>query len=240
MGAGLGLLADGRRLYRLGAVWSAGIHIEPSFYVFVESRHFNDQIRPGTVIVNNETIINRTTEIRNVRREARQLGGRSQMVVVNEGPRVDAVEKATGHKFTAVSVQEADRRTAVSVPETVKHRTAEPQSGGNPRIIQEQPKPTPGENRETPNNVTPKQEVPAEKPFPPDRAVPQTPSDRIIPPANRELPQDKEQRHPNEVVPPSQQPPTRPQTPVAPPGNQVPKEGGQNQDRSKDRGNNNP
>jgi hypothetical protein len=215
-----------------------GFTIEPSFYVFVENRHFNDQIRPGTVIVNNQSIINSTTEMRSARRENRQFNGKSQMVVVNEGPRVDAMEKATGHKFTAVSVQEADRRTAVSVSKTLKQRAAEPAPGDNSRTIQEQPKPAPGENRETPNNVTPKQEVPAEKALPPDRAVPQTPSDRIVPPANKELPQDKEQRRPNGVVPPLQ--PLHPSTPAVPPGNQVPKAGGQNQDKDKDRGNNNP
>ena len=121
-----------------------GLIIAPSFYVFVESRHFHDRIQPlSTVIVNNTTIINNTTEIRNGTRENRQFDGKSQKVVINNGPGVDLVEKATGQKFTAVSIREADRQTTASVPEKFKHQTAEPANPQKPSPVQQQPKEQP-------------------------------------------------------------------------------------------------
>jgi hypothetical protein len=196
-----------------------GFTVEPSFYVFVESRHFHDRVRPDTIIVNNAAIIQNTTEIKNVRRASRQFDGKSQTVIVNEGPSVDVVQKATGKKFTAVSVREADRHTSVSIPEQMKRRTDEPG--------QEQPKPIPGGNPEMPNNL------------PPDRTIPQTPPETIIPPANKELPMDKDQQRPNEIIPPSQ-PPSHPLTPVAPSGNLGPNNKAQDKDKDQDHGHDNP
>ena len=161
----------------------AGFTIEPSFYVFVENRHFHDRVRPDTVIVNNTTIIKNTTEINNTRRENRQFNGKSQAVIVNEGPSVDVVEKATGQKFTAVSVQEADQKTFVSVPKQLKNKTAEPAPDRKPPPVQGQANPAPGKNPEMPNNIPPKNEAPAQKVIPPDRTVP---------PASKETPPDKE------------------------------------------------
>lgn len=120
----------------------AGFIVEPSFYVFVESRYFHDPIRPDTVIVNNLTVIKNTTEIKAVvGHEKRQFDGKSQAVVVNEGPSVDMVQKATGHKFTAVSVQEADRQTFASVPEKLKHRPPGTATNEKPHTVQAQPNP---------------------------------------------------------------------------------------------------
>jgi len=199
-----------------------GFVVEPSFFVFVESRHFHDHFRPDTVIVNNVTIINSTTEIKNVRRENRQFDGKSQTVIVNEGPRVDVVEKASGHKFTAVSVREADRQTFVLVPEKLKHRT-EP--------MQEQPKPVPNGNPEMPNRIPPKQEVPIERMIPPERTIPQTPPERIVPQANKELPLNKQPAHPKEIVPPPQT-----SAPVVPAETPIPNEKNQGTDKDKDHG----
>jgi uncharacterized protein DUF6600 len=190
----------------------AGLVVEPSFFVFVESRHFHDHIRPDTVIVNNATIINNTTEIKNVRRENRQLDGKSQTVVVNEGPGVDVVEKATGQKFTAVSVREADRKTFVSVPEKLKHPTGEPAPNEKPLIIHGQPNSRP------------------------DKIIPQSPPDRIVPPDDKGLPLDKEQQHPKDIVPPSQ-PPQPSSKPIPPLGNSGSNEKGQ--DKDKDQGHDN-
>jgi len=204
----------------------AGFVVEPSFFVFVESRHFHERIRPGTVIVNNTTIINNTTEIKNVRRENRQFGGKSQTVIVNEGPSVAVVEKATGKKFAAVSVREADRRTFVSVPEKLKSRTAEPAPNEKPRTVQEQPNPMPRKTPEMPNELPPKKEAPVEKVIPPERTIPQTPPERIIPPADKELPVKKEPQHPKEIVPPPHQSGS-----VMPSGNPGPNEKSQGKDK---------
>ena len=214
-----------------------GVIIAPSFYVFVESRNFNNPVRPGTVIVNNTTIINNTTEIRNVTRENRQFDGKSQKVVINNGPGVDMVEKATGQKFTAVSVREADRQTTASVPEKFKHQTAEPANPQKPSPVQQQPKEQP--NSAPDHKLTPdgNQEVPAKKTVPPDRTVPQTPPGKMIPPSSKETPPSKEKQHPKEIIPPSQSPP--PSTPVTPPGNPGSNEKSQGEDKDKDHGHDN-
>jgi hypothetical protein len=207
-----------------------GFVVEPSLFVFVESRHFHDHFRPDTVIVSNTTIINNTTEIKNIRRENRQVDGRSQTVIINEGPRVDVVEKASSQKFTTVSVQEAAHKTSVSIPEKLKHRT--PMPNDNSRNVQEQPNPASG-NPEIPNNVPPKKETPLEKVIPAERQVPQAP------PASKELPVDKQPAHPKEIVPPSQSPPNQP-VPVVPAENPVPNEKSQGLDKNKDKDHGNP
>ncbi len=207
----------------------SGFVVVPSFYVFVESRHFHDRVQPSTVIVNNQVIINNTTEIKNTKREKREFDGKSQTVVVNEGPQVNVVEKATGKKFTAVSVREADRKTLVSAPEKVKQRASEKAPNEKARTIQEAPKPVPGgdkvkDKEKLPDNVRPNKEAPAEK------VIPQPPVEKIVPPANKkELPLDKEPRRPKEIIPPSV--PATP--PVVPPGNRGPSEKGRDKDKER-------
>jgi len=91
-----------------------GIVVVPRSFVFVELGRFHDPVRPATLIVNNTTIIRNTTELTSLRRETRNLGGGGpQKVVVNEGPGLNAIEKATGKKFRPVSIQEAARQTPV-------------------------------------------------------------------------------------------------------------------------------
>ena len=91
-----------------------GIVVVPRSFVFVEVGRFHDPVRPATLIVNNTTIIRNTTELTSLRRETRNLGGGGpQKVVVNEGPGLNAIEKATGKKFRPVSMQEAARQTPV-------------------------------------------------------------------------------------------------------------------------------
>ena len=195
----------------------SGYVVEPSVYVFVQSGHFNDRVRPEHVIVNNPEILRSTTAINNIRREQRQFEGKSQTVVFNAGPRVDTVEKATGHKFTAVSVQEADRHTLGSIPKTLKQRPAQTVPAEKSPAITPQPIPapehrlTPGGNPELPNNPSPKKELPAEKMVPSERIIPPTPPERVVPPAERELPRNIEPQHPKATVPPVQ--PVRPPTP---------------------------
>jgi len=189
----------------------AGYTVEPSFYVFVESRHFHDGVRPDTVIVNKPDIVRKTTEIKNIRREQRQFDGKSQTVVVNDGPRVDTVEKATGHKYAVIPVREAYQQTFGSVPKTLKHGPAKPAP---------EHKLTPGGNSEMPKNLPPKQ------------TIPQPPPERILSPANKECPPSNEQPHPKKIVPPVQ-PPHR-TAPVVPHGNPVPNQKGPDKDKNKD------
>jgi len=91
-----------------------GIVVAPRSFVFVEVGHFHDPVKPSTVIVNNTTIINKTTEIASIKHETRNLGGATpQKVVVNEGPHVDVIQKATGKKFSATPIREVASRSPV-------------------------------------------------------------------------------------------------------------------------------
>ena len=81
-------------------------------FVFVEATRFQEPVRPSTVIANNTTIINKTTVINNIKRETRMVGGpQAQKVVVNEGPGVDAIQKASGRKVRAMPIQQVARQT---------------------------------------------------------------------------------------------------------------------------------
>jgi hypothetical protein len=82
--------------------------------VFVEAAHFNNPVRPSSVIVNDVTILNKTKEVGGIKRETRSFAAApSQKVVVNEGPGVDAIRKSTGKTVGVVSIQEAVRQTPV-------------------------------------------------------------------------------------------------------------------------------
>jgi hypothetical protein len=74
------------------------VHYEPAFatraYVFVEHRRMLEPVRHKTVIVNNTTIINKTVNITNVKVV--------DQTVINEGPRPENIERASGRKVQAV------------------------------------------------------------------------------------------------------------------------------------------
>ena len=122
-------------------------------FAFVATTHFLDPLRPGRLMVNNTTIIKQTTLINNITRENMNLGGRGpQKVVVNHGPGLEGVEKATGRKVAVMSVLEADRRTPA--PGALKARHAEtrkdnvPAAPGKPSPSGTEVKPAPGQNHE--------------------------------------------------------------------------------------------
>jgi hypothetical protein len=185
-----------------------GFVVVPSYYVFVESRNFRERVRPNVVIINNQTVFNRTTETATARRENRQFDGKTRSVVVNEGPGADRIEKATGKQFAAVSVREADRQTYVSVPQKLKQPAAEP--GAQPVIAQAKSnlvpvhKPAPGENPEKPGKILPNFETPHDKVVPPDKVTPKPPSKKVNPPPDKATPPNPEQRPPQETIPPDQ------------------------------------
>ena len=178
-------------------------------FVFVDEHHFHERHRPSTVIVNNVNIFNDTRQIGESRHESRNIGGQQKTVVVNSGPDVNNLEKVTGKKFAAVSVQEADRRTVV--PPTVRHESP---AGGKPPV-QDQSRPGPEHNHNLPPGEMPERSsklVPPDRNPPPARpeitpaVLPQTPSHEI--PAT--APSGSQPNH--KVVPPQQ-----PSKPAAPP-----------------------
>jgi len=73
-----------------------GVVIAPEWFAFVDVDHFHDRIRPAVLVRQNDAIIRQTREFREEHRENRTIDGRTQRVVVNEGPGAAAIEKATG------------------------------------------------------------------------------------------------------------------------------------------------
>jgi hypothetical protein len=113
--------------------------VATSAFVFIDAGHVCDPVRPNTVIINNQTIINKTAEITKVRRENRSFeGGGSHQVVINEGPGVAVVEKASGKKFTPVSIREADRRTVL--PEKFRQQKVERVEKPDSHVTPDQPR----------------------------------------------------------------------------------------------------
>src|SRR4029077_8862670 len=85
---------------------------------FVEPRRFLQPVRPATVVVNNTTIINKTVNITNIKVV--------NNTVINEGPRAQIIEQASGQKLTAVPVRELRRKQEAQV--VARQRTPAPTS----------------------------------------------------------------------------------------------------------------
>ena len=89
----------GRRIYRPAV--SFRLRRKPAFPRPDAAQH-SDLERPGHLQQNHSSRRSQTRK--------REFDGRTQSVMINDGPRVETVEKATGQKFTTVSVLEADRK----------------------------------------------------------------------------------------------------------------------------------
>jgi hypothetical protein len=113
----------------------------PPFF-FVEMGRFREPVRPSRVIVNNTTIINKTTVINNnMKSETRSFGDSGpQKVMINEGPGLAGIEKATGKKVQQVAIHEAVRQTPG--PQGLDRRTGEKTAGSGEKV-----KPSSGSDR---------------------------------------------------------------------------------------------
>jgi hypothetical protein len=94
----------------------------PEQFAFTATAHFGDPIRPGVVRINDPVIIKAATETFNVTREKRSVGGSDRRMVINNGPGVEMVEKATGRSVRAMSIQKASLRA--HPPETLAKHSA--------------------------------------------------------------------------------------------------------------------
>ncbi len=93
--------------------WVFRHYPEPNHFVFVGEVQFGGPIVASKLIVKNTSVFAKTSELGGVSRESRTLGGAGpQKVMVNNGPKPEAVQKATGRTFKAVSIHDAVRRTA--------------------------------------------------------------------------------------------------------------------------------
>jgi hypothetical protein len=189
-----------------------GAVLAPSLFVFVDTHHFSEPIRPNTVIVNNTTIINRTRVINDIQRVDRDIDGSRRRVVVNQGPKVDVVAKATGRTFTPQPVREVVRQTPV--PEQIKRtgtierpvlkedrqkieQRQRQRNTGTQEQRQRTPSPT---GREQPgNNQRPEQQRP-DQVRPDQRPTPSTPErrDQVQPENRPSVPQRPEQARPEQ------------------------------------------
>lgn len=105
-----------------GVIATEEFVIAPSAFVFVEERRFCDPIRPSTVIINNETIVNRTINVTNIKVV--------NNTVVVHGPAVATIQHDTGLKVRTADAralwQERTQRAASQASE--KHVKAPPLS----------------------------------------------------------------------------------------------------------------
>lgn len=139
---------------------SLAVHFGSPQFVFVETARFADRVRPTTVIVNNTTVLNRTTVINNVKRETRNIGGPTpQRVVVNEGPGLAMVQKASGKTLRSVPIREEARQ---SLPPSgfargnkARPQAQSPASQNDRSRSAPEPKAWPGENRDSHGRSTP-------------------------------------------------------------------------------------
>jgi hypothetical protein len=104
--------------------WFFANHPKPELFVFVGAGKFGDPVAPRTLIVNTKLTIKGTEEIGGIKRESVSLGGASaQKAMVNHGPDVAMVQKASGKTVRLTSINDAVRRTAAAAP--VKHAAAD-------------------------------------------------------------------------------------------------------------------
>ena len=117
-------------------------------FVFVQSARFHDRHARSTVIVNNTKIINETTVINNIKREDRIVvgGGKPQKVVINEGPGIETVQKATGKTFKPAPIREVAERAPI--PAEVRRQE---KSRAKPESIKPDSKPPPGTEKIRPH-----------------------------------------------------------------------------------------
>jgi len=213
-----------------------GIVASPNF-VFVETRHFHEPVRPTTVIIHNPQIVQRTAVIGGPVQETRNVseGGRPQRVVVNRGPDVALVERDSGTRFVAVPVRVQAR--SADPPASIRRRDNLPERRTAPlspdgsaapqapaRAVPTQPQvDRPVREPVTPNRPeTTPAPAPAPAPVPapaPRRDVPH----RDVPPREMERPLPPIAPGAGRTVPP-QAAPISPElgSPVGPPPRPVP------------------
>jgi hypothetical protein len=145
----------------------------PRAFVFVEIGHFAEPIHRRAVIVNNVTIINKTVNITKI--------NRVNNVVVNNGPKVENIEKVSSRKLTVPPPRVAAERRGgeqlrETTPKTVKplpteevHQPVkEEKAPKEPKADRHEPEIIRGGSNASPPpsqspNETPKKEMESEK-----------------------------------------------------------------------------
>jgi hypothetical protein len=211
-------------------------------YVFVQERRFAERVRPTTVIVNNTTIVRQTVNITKI--------NVVNNTVINEGPRVEVVEQATGRKVRraqAAELRRAQEAQVVAQHPTIAQRRRSnqvnppaviPSTGSGRASRQERARnDTRGSQRRATTAPAPNvdQPPPLSPPAPPvvvvDEAPNNVPNERNVNRDNRNAKRDareSERRSTNaterRVDPPPASPPAPPAPAVDEPPNDVPNE----------------
>jgi hypothetical protein len=187
-----------------GYVFAREHPIHDNFFVFVQIGHFSEPVHRRAVIVNNTTIINKTVNITRITHV--------NNVVVNNGPRVENIQRVSSRKLTEPPPHMAPQQPRESTAKTFK-----PMPGEEPRSsLKEQKTPkhepeiirgSPGAPPETTGSKAETGRKQFEKP-----ATAPTPTEK---PERRRKdetgPSDKQQSSQNFAVKP-----TRPYAPVEP------------------------
>lgn len=183
-------------------------------FVFVQSGHFHERVRPSTVIVNNTTIINKTKVVsREPSRETRVVSGKKQETYVNSGPKPDQIEKGYASKMKPVPIQQAAART--SVPDSIKSNRGNAAKPEPMKAPDKKDTPEPGPNRPkdpvTPENPkhppAPDHPKPAPQPDPPkpQPPTPENPKKPVVPesPSDHQVTPGKDSPSPGKSPKPS-------------------------------------
>jgi hypothetical protein len=125
-----------------------GARVSSDWFAFVDTAHMSDRVRPASLVFKNQDIFGKTKSVKAATHETRNVGGRSVKAVVNKGPGVAELQKASGHEVKPVSVQEAHGRTRI--PDTVLHKTpaARPAESAEPAHGEPRPGGEPGKGKE--------------------------------------------------------------------------------------------
>jgi hypothetical protein len=184
-----------------------GIALAPSLFVFVDLHHFRDHHRPSTLIVNDRTILDRTKRVGDFRRETRNFEGSSRRIVINEGPKVESVQKATGQRFNRLPVTDVIRQTPAPTNfrngsergTTERSRGVQQPSGersGRPDAIAPEPARRPleptGRERVSPDTSPRSTPVERERPLPREQTAPERPPAALAPPERPATPTGRE------------------------------------------------
>jgi len=102
-------------------------HPSDAAYVFVQDDHFSGHIGPSVIVTGKRRdLIRQTKFISNVKFASRDVDGHHfGKVAINDGPGLDAIQKATHRQFRAVDMNTVVRRTPM--PSGLRH---EPERNG--------------------------------------------------------------------------------------------------------------
>ncbi|MEW6303126.1 MAG: DUF6600 domain-containing protein [Verrucomicrobiota bacterium] len=209
--------------FRGGVILAAHVDLAPERFVFVESQRFHERFTPRTLIVNNHTVIQKTTHITNIKREDKAISGSSsQRVVVNEGPGLGVVPKG---KMRTESITEVVRQTPAPAAVMRKEKPAGPSA---PRVNDRKPE-RPAETRRETVDPRPRENI-------------TPPPAKGVPPTGRKSPPRVPDQPPPGKAAPDKGPPDKdinPASPDKPPGGPEQPRGGPRpggKGRGKDRG----